>query len=135
MSHGQRLLRQLVRHLIELAGHSEIVAELQDAFMVLHPRPDHSPPPAKDASVQIAEARDRQIGAGTPRRCAHRVGTAEGDIAPKSAGQGWNPATQDQGVVPTSPSARRAADLGGWDARSNGMSMSRGGPVDAGRSP
>jgi hypothetical protein len=61
MSHGQRLLRQLVCHLIELAGHSEIVAELQDAFMVLHPRPDHSPPPAKDASVQIAEARDRQI--------------------------------------------------------------------------
>ena len=35
-------LVQLVRHLIELAGHSEIVAELQDAFMDLRPHPDRS---------------------------------------------------------------------------------------------
>jgi hypothetical protein len=39
VSNGQRLPRQSVRHLIELAGHTEIVAEQQDRFMALHRRP------------------------------------------------------------------------------------------------
>jgi hypothetical protein len=60
MSHGQRLLRYLVRHLIELAGHTEILAELKVAFMALHPRP-HLSRPRTECRDRASAARDAPV--------------------------------------------------------------------------
>ena len=66
VSHRQRLLRQLVRHLIELARHTEIVAERQDAFTACTLARTRSGC-QRVRAVQIAEARDQQIWRGTGR--------------------------------------------------------------------
>jgi hypothetical protein len=71
VSHRQRLLRQLVRHLIELASHTQIVAELHDAFMALTLTRTALGQPASPAA-RIAEARDRQLC--TRRRSQRQFG-------------------------------------------------------------
>jgi hypothetical protein len=52
LSNGQRRLRQSVRHLIELAGHTEIVAEHQARFTARQRRPpDLRLDPSPDRAV------------------------------------------------------------------------------------